>query len=159
MMARKKATTVVEEVEDLDEAVELEELEELDAVNDEADVSDESGMLTAKAAAKLLGTDGRTLRKFLRKKHGILGQGKRWEVDPDDIDELKAEFADYAKPKPKADEKPAKAKKTTTTKTDAEIYGDDDVDEDFEEIETLDDLDGPDEDELDELEELDIDDE
>lgn len=142
MMARKKAE-VVEELEE----VELEELEDLTEVA-EAEASVTEGMLTAKAAAALLGTDGRTLRKFLRKKYGILGQGKRWVVDPDEIETLRTEF--------KASTRAEKAAKKAEAKA-AEVEDD----EDFEEVEelTLDELEGPDEDELDDLEDFDFEDE
>jgi len=151
MMARKKAEVI--------EELELEELEELDEVEEEVEASG-SNMLTAKAAASMLGTDGRTLRKFLRKKYGVLGQGKRWEVDPENMDELKAEFASFsagARVKDDdGDDKPkgkGKVVKSGSSKTKPKakgkvdpLYDDDD---DFEIIEDLADLDDPDEDDLD----------
>jgi hypothetical protein len=48
--------------------------------------------LSAKQAAIALETDARTLRKFLRKRNGLVGQGYRWLIDPDDIEQLKLEF-------------------------------------------------------------------
>ena len=99
--------------------------------------------LSAKEAATELGTDARTLRKFLRKRNGLVGQGQRWAIDRKDIKALKKEFDAWAKGKPeaKADdggkpEKPAKEK--SLPKTDEEIYGsNDDLDDELEELEDL----------------------
>lgn len=68
--------------------------------------------LSAKEAAAQLGTDARTLRKFLRKRSGLVGQGNRWEIDPKEIKALKKEFDEWAKgarseSKPKVTEPPA----------------------------------------------------
>lgn len=168
MMATKKKA----KVEVLDELEELEELEELDEeVEPAAEAIAKDGMLTAKAAASMLGTDGRTLRKFLRKKNGVLGQGKRWELDPDDFDELKAEFdAAHKAPRKKAekaddgDDKPkgkvVKTKSAPIGGTDDELYGpedEDDLDDDAI-IEDLADLTGPDDDDLEDLDDFDFDD-
>lgn len=88
-------------------------------------------MLSAKAAATLIGTDARTLRKFLRKKNGLVGQGQRWAIDPSDIDGLKEEFAAWNK----GGDKPEKA-----APTDEETF--DEVEEDLlEELEDLEELD------------------
>lgn len=133
MMARKKAVEVLDEVEELEEVVEL---EELDEPTEEGTAAEGSGdMLTAKAAASKIGTDARTLRKFLRKKHGTVGQGQRWEVDINDVDALKTEFLAWAKgtKEAKAD-KPKVAK----LKPDAEEPAADAELEEFEEIEDLD---------------------
>ena len=153
MMATKKAAPV--------EELELEELDEVEET--EETVANNTGMLTAKAAASMLGTDGRTLRKFLRKKYGVLGQGKRWEVDPDDIEELKAEFANFGRTtkaddddgddEPKAKTTKPKGKKVTQKAPALDpIY--DEID-DIDDIEDLDALEGPEDDELEELEEID----
>jgi len=48
--------------------------------------------LSAKAAATALGTDARTLRKFLRKSNGLVGQGQRWMIEADSIPALREEF-------------------------------------------------------------------
>ena len=133
---------------------------ELDAVEDEADDEEADdpteGMLSAKEAAKAIGTDARTLRKFLRKKSGKVGQGNRWLIDPDDVDDLKAEFEASTRPKAEDDdddeddEPKPKAKKSKKSKskpkpppTDEEIYGsdDDDDDDDEDEFEVLDEID------------------
>jgi len=93
-MARRKAPEVIEELED-------DSIEELEAIQDDEDdeVTSESDIgegLTAKAVAKQFGTDGRTIRKFLRKKYGLIGQGKRWNIT-EDLDDLKNEFDAWAK--------------------------------------------------------------
>lgn len=135
LMARKKAEVVaVDEIEELeDEVVELEELE--DAAEATTEEGGSSNMLTAKAAASLLKTDGRTLRKFLRKEYGTIGQGKRWELDPSDLEGLRTRFTAWSKGGTKAEktDKPAKSKvkaESTPPAPDAEL-------EEFEEIEDL----------------------
>lgn len=157
MMATKKAAPV--------EELELEELDEVEETEDS--VAGNSGMLTAKAAASMLGTDGRTLRKFLRKKYGVLGQGKRWEVDPDDIEELKAEFANFGRStksdddeddEPKAKATKPKGKKVTQKAPPLDpIYDEiedlDDLDDD-DIVDDLESLEGPEDDELEEIEDL-----
>lgn len=134
-----------------DDFVELDEVEEVS--DDESDPTE--GMLSAKEAAKAIGTDARTLRKFLRKKAGKVGQGNRWLIDPDNIEELKAEFQaslrssksddDEAddEPKPKAAKPKTKKKSPPKPKPDEEIYGsdDDDDEEDDDEFEVLDEID------------------
>lgn len=105
--------------------------------------------LSAKEAATELGTDARTLRKFLRKRNGLVGQGQRWAIDRKDLKALKKEFDAWAKGT--ADKAEAKATTKTTKSTpltDEEIYGADDasdLDEDFEELN---------DDELEELDEV-----
>lgn len=134
------------EAEELDDFVELEEVDEADD-DDEVDPSD--GKLSAKEAATAIGTDARTLRKFLRKKAGKVGQGNRWLIDPDDLDDLKQEFEaslrssksddadeEEEKPKAKKTKKTKKTKKAKTPKPDSEIY-----DEDEDEFEVLDEID------------------
>lgn len=158
MMARKKADVI-------DEDLELEELEELDEVDETEPKAGDSGMLTAKAAASMLGTDGRTLRKFLRKKYGVLGQGKRWEVDPADVDTLKAEFANFGRSNGKDDDgddtpkttKPKGKKVTQKAPPLDPIYDEiEDIDDldDEDIIEDLESLEGPDDDELEEIDDL-----
>jgi hypothetical protein len=56
--------------------------------------------LSAKAVAQMLGTDGRTLRKFLRLKFGKVGHGNRWVIDPEDVDDIRRGFEEFNKPKP-----------------------------------------------------------
>lgn len=133
LMARKKAEVVEDEV---DEVVELEELEDA-ADEDEGKVEGSGDMLTAKAAATKLGTDGRTLRKFLRKKHGTVGQGQRWEIDANDIDALKTEFEAWSKGGKSTGEKKASTKKPKADAEPAEPLADAELDE-LEEIEDLD---------------------
>ena len=108
--------------------------------------------LSAKEAATELGTDARTLRKFLRKKNGLVGQGQRWAIDRKDLKALKKEFDAWASgaAASKADKATKETKGKTTPVPDDEIYGDDDADE-LEDFTALD----VNEDELEELEELD----
>jgi len=139
-MAKKKKKT-----EDLEDFEVIEEVEE-----EEVEVSnDTEGMLSAKEAAKLIGTDQRSFRKFLRKKSGKVGQGNRWLINPDDIEELKAEFASSARPKSEdSDEesddeeevKPKKKKKAKPKKK-ATPPPDDDDDDDEDNFEVLDEID------------------
>jgi hypothetical protein len=129
-MAR-KTTKQVEAIED-----EVEELEELDDAVEVADADDDGGdLLSAKEAAARIGTDARTLRKFLRKKNGLVGQGNRWAIDVNDVDALKAEFNAWAKGnKAAADEKKAKAKVTAPPADDDDAFSEID-DDDLEELE------------------------
>lgn len=126
-MAR-KTTKQVEAIED-----EVEELEELDDAIEVADADDDGGdLLSAKEAATRIGTDARTLRKFLRKKNGLVGQGNRWAIDVEDLDALKTEFNAWAKGnKAASDEKKAKAKVTAPPADDDafEEIDDDDLEE------------------------------
>lgn len=134
-MARAKTTKKSDEVE------ELEELDE--AVETPTEAAGNDNVLSAKEAATLIGTDGRTLRKFLRKKNGLVGQGNRWGIDPDDIEALKAEFLAWSKStKAASDEKAADKPKKTKAATPA-LPADDDLEEAFSEI---------DDDDLEELE-------
>lgn len=140
-MAKTKSKKT-KDIEPDDDFVELDEVEEDD---DEPADDPTEGKLSAKEAAKAIGTDARTLRKFLRKKAGKVGQGNRWLIDPDDLKKLKAEFEASSRPKADADEdddednepKPKAKKSKSKTKTkpaprksDEEIYGSDDEDED-----------------------------
>lgn len=155
MMAKKAIP--VEEVEDL----EFEELDEVEGTDKpESDTPDDNeGALSAKEAAKLIGTDARMLRKFLRSEKGLVGQGNRWQIDEDKVDELKARFEAWGKGKKKAEDKPPKEKKVVVAKLKTEELPE--VDDDF--LEELEDLEDPADDELDdsedELEEMDFDEE
>lgn len=136
MMAKRKVEAiVVEEVEEDAELLEEMELEELEEDVEVAETETGSSILTAKAAASKLGTDGKTLRKFLRKKYGTIGQGKRWEIDEDIIETLKAEFMAWKKSGAKVEAKLKVAK----TKAPAEPLADAELEE-FEEIDDLDDI-------------------
>jgi hypothetical protein len=99
--------------------------------------------LSAKEAATELGTDARTLRKFLRKRNGLVGQGQRWAIDRKDIKALKAEFDAWAKGGKVEGNKATTKVKKSAPPADETI---DEMDSDFEALEDLD---------LDELEELD----
>lgn len=116
--------------------------------------------LSAKEAAIQLGTNARTLRKFLRSKQSPIepvGQGNRYEFDTADMKKMKKSFVAWSngsttKPKPKkiedltTDEKEQYALHLAEVEEGAHpIY--DEVDLDNEDID-LSDLDGPDEDDL-----------
>jgi hypothetical protein len=133
-MARKtKAAPVADdEIEELDDVEEVEELED-----DEA--SDEGDGLTAKALAKELGTNGREVRKFLRHKYGKVGQGARWNINPDLVDELKKDFADWGK-RTRSTTKKSKATPTADDAVDEVEELENDELEDISDIEELDDL-------------------
>lgn len=93
-MARRKNEAIDE--------IELEEiLEDIAEAAEETPTDDEGEALSAKEAAKRIGTDGRTLRKFLRSQRGLVGQGNRWAIMEHEIDELKEKFTAWHTPKPK----------------------------------------------------------
>lgn len=134
MMARKPAAaTIVDEIED--------EIDDLPELEEPAEAADDGDMLTAKAAATKLGTDARTLRKFLRKKQGTVGQGQRWAISADDIPALKAEFDAWAKGTRSTEPKADKAPKAKATKPPAEPAPDAEIEEIDDLMEELDDLD------------------
>lgn len=143
-MAKRKAAPPVDEVEEVEDLEEVEEVE--DEVPDDISEStaDEGEGLTAKELARELKTDGRTVRKFLRKKYGKVGQGARWVIDPALVEDLRKEFAEYGR----STKSEAKAKK---------IELDEDIDEveelSNEELEEISDLD----DDLETLDDLDFD--
>lgn len=105
-------------------------------------------VMTTSEVADELGTDPKTLRKFFRSdKCDItpVGQGKRYAITADDIDDLKTSFGLWAGGKakkadegddaePKPDKAPAKAKKTKKGKKAAPapvVVDDPDEDLDF----------------------------
>lgn len=140
MMAKKAAAPVVE-----DEIDDLVELDDVAVAEDTEEVTDGGDMLTAKAAATKLGTDARTLRKFLRKKQGTVGQGQRWAISADDIPALKAEFDTWAKgarsTEPKADKAPKAKAAKAQPKDEPPAPDADELEEIDDLIEELDDLD------------------
>lgn len=89
----------------------------------------ETPVMTTSEVASELGTDPKTLRKFFRSdKCDIepVGQGKRYAITADDIDDLKTSFALWAGGKakkadddsePAADKAPAKAKAPRKSRT------------------------------------------
>lgn len=108
--------------------------------------------LSAKEAATELGTDARTLRKFLRKRSGLVGQGQRWLIDRKDLPTLKKEFDAWAQGAAAA-KTASKGKAKAAPPPDDEIYDT----EELEEFEDFTELEDPDSEELEdlELEELD----
>jgi hypothetical protein len=53
--------------------------------------------LSAKDLAEKLGTDAKTVRRFLRKREMGVGQGNRYEIDPKSVTRLKRDFEKWAK--------------------------------------------------------------
>lgn len=115
-------------------------------------------MISAKAAAIELGTDARTLRKFLRSDHcsfEAAGQGARYEFTSKQLKKLKKEFEGW---RDKSSGKSNTDKKKTTDKL-ADVLAEEDIEEiDESELTTddeaemdLDDLVGPTDEELEEL--------
>lgn len=73
--------------------------------------------LSAKEVARELGTDQRTLRKFLRAvtpKEDQPGQGNRWLIEPKDVKKLRKQFEEWGK-----------AKRPSKNGTEAEIDSED----------------------------------
>lgn len=110
----------------------VEEVEEIEEIEEEEGEESEGGtnILTAKQAASKLGTDGRTLRKYLRSKFGLVGQGQRWSIEEDDLDNLRIEFKKW--------NKGTKKPKKVTSKPDPEEDLDEAELEELEEVEELD---------------------
>lgn len=55
--------------------------------------------MTVTELAEVLGTDGRTTRKFLRSitpKESQPGKGSRWEIEKKSVRSLKSQYAKYA---------------------------------------------------------------
>ncbi len=100
--------------------------------------------LSAKEAATKIGTDARTLRKYLRSVNGLVGQGNRWAIEADDLDELKKGFDAWHKAG-------AKGKTTRPTLTSDAID-----EEDIDEVTEFEDEDDNPEVTNDELEEIDL---
>jgi hypothetical protein len=95
-------------------------------------------MLSAKQAATKLGTDARTLRKFLRKKNGLVGQGQRWVIDPADISSLKKEFEAWNKGTGEKAPKPAPTSDEVLEEI-AEAEEENDLLEDLDDLDELED--------------------
>jgi len=137
-MARKTkaAPPADDEIEELDD--EVEEVEEVE--DDEVSDDSEGEGLTAKALAKLLGSNGREVRKFLRSERGKVGQGQRWNIDPDDVEELKTKFANWGKRSKGEGKKPKKSAPPADEAVDEVEELENDELEDISDIEDLDDL-------------------
>ena len=93
----------------------VEQIEEVEI--EEAIKVDDDSLLSAKEAATKIGTDARTLRKFLRSKFGLVGQGQRWAIDAEDIPKLQEQFEAWEKGK-------------SRTKAEAAAPAEDDIDDD-----------------------------
>lgn len=110
--------------------------------------------LSAKEAAAELGTDARTLRKFLRSKASPIepvGQGNRYEFTAKEVKALKKAFISWGSTSKAKAEKPAREAEPETEDVVDEMTGD--------LIEDLDDLEEPSDEDLDEIdiEEIEID--
>lgn len=95
---------VEDEVEDIPGTGDDDEPEDLaqqmaDAISDLYD--DDEEVLSAKQVATRFKTDARNLRKFLRSRHGQVGQGNRWTIGESKLPELQAAFEAWNKPKAK----------------------------------------------------------
>src|SRR5687767_4183350 len=101
-------------------------------------------MLSAKEAARELGTDARTFRKFMRStlpKEDQPGQGNRYQIDPEEMTQLRKQFKKWTNGKAPTEPKPEKGKSKKTK-----------------EVEDFTELDEPSDEDLDDLEDLDYDD-
>lgn len=84
--------------------------------------------LSAKEVAQELGTDARTVRKFLRKTYGNIGQGNRWNIQRKEIAQLKKQFQEWQKPI-ELKEKTTKAEIVDLTEEIDELVDVDDLEE------------------------------
>jgi hypothetical protein len=85
--------------------------------------------LSAKEAARELGTDARTLRKFMRAvtpKEEQPGQGNRYHIEEETIPSLKEQFAAWSKPKTRATEPEAEAVEGDEITLDADMIDEED---------------------------------
>lgn len=115
---------------------------------------------SAKEAAIQLGTDARTLRKFIRSSDDFdaVGQGNRYEFTSKEIKALKKKFDAWNGKKSKPAEKPSK-KETKVLDDEVEVPDDEATDEDpFPEDSTTEEVDLDDDDEPVDLSDLDPDD-
>ncbi|MBW3589524.1 MAG: hypothetical protein KY429_08915 [Actinobacteria bacterium] len=62
-----------------------------------AKAQEEIKILSTKQVAEKLGTDPRTLRKFLRSRDRGVGTGSRYEFKPEQIATIKKQFTDWSK--------------------------------------------------------------
>ena len=88
--------------------------------------------LSAKEAATRLGTDARTLRKFLRATRDGVGQGNRWSIEGSvkEIDKLTKEFQVWEKAK-------GKSQRQVSPRLKDKVLQADDTDLDDEELEDI----------------------
>jgi hypothetical protein len=72
--------------------------------------------LSAKDLAEKLGTDAKTVRRFLRKREMGVGQGNRYEIDPKSVNRLKKDFGRWTaeEAEKKARREAEKARKVDT---------------------------------------------
>lgn len=117
--------------------------------------------LSAKEAARELGTDARTLRKFIRSAKDLpiepVGQGARYEFTTKEVKQLKKAFVAWSNGStPKAKINNTKLTKKQTEDLEAVEQGEMDEMADAAEID-LEDLEGPSDDELMEIEDIELD--
>ncbi len=118
------------------------------------------GGLSAKEAAIALGTDARTLRKFLRSSASPfepVGQGSRYTFDEKEMKRLKKSFTAWGSGSKKKDEKPKPDEGVFLDANGGLLQGSDnyDVIDDDGNVMELDDLEGPSDEDLIEMEDLD----
>lgn len=92
--------------------------------------TDEEEILSAKEVARMIGTDPRTFRKFLRavtEADDQPGQGRRWEIFAEQVPDIQRAFDKWSKPS-----KNGKGKKKVMVEDDeiVDLTDDDLVDED-----------------------------
>ena len=95
--------------------------------------------LTPKQLALQLGTDARTVRKFLRSTRGLVGQGKRWQIEGTKkaLEKLTKEFEEW-KTTSTRPSTPDTEEAEGPTKLDADDAIEDMDFEDLDEVEDLD---------------------
>lgn len=123
--------------------------------------------LSAKEAAKEIGTDARTLRKFIRSAKDLpvepVGQGARYEFTPKEVKALKKAFVSWSNGSTPKQTKKVNGHKIDTA--DPEDGVQDEIDRTTEEVDLdddgevvdLEDLDGPSDDELLDIEDIELD--
>ncbi len=94
------------------------------------DMPEEAETLSAKQAARELGIDARTFRKFMRAttpKEEQPGQGNRYAIDASDIKALKKAYSEWTKPKQTEVPTPKKSKKSKAKTIEVEEGDDEDL--------------------------------
>jgi hypothetical protein len=92
--------------------------------DDETTVEGENELLSAKEVARMLGTDPRTFRKFMRsitEADDQPGQGGRYAIDPEDVPALQKQFKKWGKGASKNGAKSKKVKVEDAIDLDDEV--------------------------------------
>lgn len=117
----------------------------------------EDTSLSAKDVARELGTDARTFRKFMRDTHeksDLPGQGNRYAIEADELDDIKAAFAKWNNKAKTTEAVSTKKTKRKAKEEVIEVDEEDIPDEDDFDIVDLDDLDDPSEEDLEDIEDF-----